>query len=51
MLYLSSNQQAVLDDHGRLKEMKDKVTLPCWVPQRLVAEALNHGQVVVVEIK
>ena len=48
MLYLSSNQQAVLDVNGRLKEIKDKFTLPCWVPQRLVAEALNYGQVVVV---
>jgi hypothetical protein len=41
MLYLSSNQQGVLDDNGQLKEIKDKFTLPSWVPQRLVAEALT----------
>ena len=43
MLFLSSAQQRVLEQRFALGVLSGYAP-PCWVPQRLVADALGHGQ-------
>ena len=43
MLYLSTAQQRVLEQRFALGVLSGYAP-PCWVPQRLVADALGHGQ-------
>ena len=43
MVYLSELQQPVIDRRSNLRDALAAFALPCWVPHRVIADALGHA--------